>query len=344
MVDGLTLRDRCAALQASVATLLLETPSNTFGQLADEMAAIASDMATKEAALHLQEARIDAKLELLAEIAATKTTLQEPIKASVRAEDPTLRKIVTLNVGGTLFTTARETLLRTRGSYFDAMLSSEHWLPNEKGEYFLDVDPSTFARVIKYLRSGALDVSGLSAADKTELWEMFDYLQIKWPVRVSTSIEAPRLHWDSSHCSEFISLDENNMQATSSKIVRANVLGSMPVTTFAVRVHLGDNVEVGFLPRHQFSPKASECGWYFHCETGTIRSRGVRLTEPSISLETGYRSVFLQVTWHRDQERISFAADGVPLSIGLQDVPTDVPLYPFARFSMCDTSVKLLPV
>ncbi|KDO21620.1 hypothetical protein SPRG_12859 [Saprolegnia parasitica CBS 223.65] len=344
MVDGLTLRDRCAALQAAVATLLFDTPPDTFRQLVDEMAAIASDMTTKKAALQLQEARIDAKLEMLAELTANKTISQEPIKTAVREEDGALRKIVTLNVGGTLFTTARETLLRVPGSYFDTMLSSDHWRPNEKGEYFLDVDPSTFARVIKYFRSGVLDMSKLSATDKTELWEMFDYLQIKWPVLVPTSIEAPRLHWDSSHCSADISLDENNMRATSSKISWANVLASMPVTSFAVRVQLGAYVEVGFMPRHHFAPKASECGWYFHCETGTVRSRNVRLKEPSISLETKSRSVFLQVTWHRDQERISFAVDGVPLSIGLQDVPTVLPLYPFARFASRDTSVKILPV
>ncbi|EQC37395.1 hypothetical protein SDRG_04999, partial [Saprolegnia diclina VS20] len=357
MVDSPTLHDRCAALQASVAALD-ETTSDALCKLVDELSAIASDVATKEEALRLheaalreREARLDAKLELLAELKADNHRHETDADTAVD-QLPTHAKTITLNVGGTLFTTARETLLRIPGSYFDAMLSCDHWLPNEKGEYFLDLDASTFARVIKYLRTGTLNLSGLSNTDEDELREMLDYLQIEWPLPAPSAppvpVETPRLQWDPLHCTETITL-ENDFMVANTKAVRANgmVLASMPATTFGVLVRLGSNVEVGFLPLHKFAcvqdPRKTPPGWFFRCTNGTVRSHTEPREIPVIAAKL-MNLIFLQVTWHKDQERISFAVDGVPLAAGLHNVPKDVALYPCLRFDSSWATVKLLPV
>jgi hypothetical protein len=45
---------------------------------------------------------------------------------------------ITLNLRGKLFTTYKDNLLKQEGTFFHNMLSSGEWLPNEKGEYFID--------------------------------------------------------------------------------------------------------------------------------------------------------------------------------------------------------------
>ncbi|KDO21530.1 hypothetical protein SPRG_12493 [Saprolegnia parasitica CBS 223.65] len=353
MVDGLTLAARCAALQALVAALD-ETPSDALCKLVDELSAIASDVATKEEALRLheaalqeREARIDAKLELLAELKAENHRRQPDADESID-HLLTPAKTITLNVGGTLFMTARETLLRMPGSYFDAMLSSDHWLPNEKGEYFLDLDASTFKRVIKYLRSGRLDVEGLTVNQEADLREMLDYLQIQIESPAPSAPIMP-LQWDPRRCSEQILLADGNMLAKHPSRGWASVVASHPVTTFAVLVHLGLHaVEAGFLPYLDETspvPERNEAtrGWFFSCRNATVyshdepRSNGLLDTKvPQLAL--------LQVTWHRLQQRISFTVDGVLLPTSLHNVVSDVNLYPTVRLFSAGSNVRLIPV
>ncbi|KDO21621.1 hypothetical protein SPRG_12860 [Saprolegnia parasitica CBS 223.65] len=356
MVDGLTLHDRCAALQASVATLLDETPSDALCKLIDELSAIASDVASKEEALRLheaalqeREARIDGKLELLAELKAENHRRQPDADDSIDRL-PTPAKTITLNVGGTLFTTARETLLRMPGSYFDAMLSSDHWLPNEKGEYFLDLDASTFKRVIKYLRSGRLDVEGLTINQEADLREMLDYLQIQ----IESPAPAPSapimsLQWDPRRCSEQIQLADGNMLAKHPSRGWASVVASHPVTTFAVLVHLGVHaVEVGFLSHlDETSPvpdrNDATRGWFFSCRNATVYSHDEPRSNGLLDTKVP-RLALLQVTWHRLQQRISFAVDGVLLPTSLHNVVSDVNLYPTVRLFSAGSNVRLIPV
>ncbi|EQC37380.1 hypothetical protein SDRG_04984 [Saprolegnia diclina VS20] len=357
-VDFPTLHDRCAALQASVAALD-ETTSDALCKLVDELSAIASDVATKEEALRLheaalreREARLDAKLELLAELKADNHRHETDADTAVD-QLPTPAKTITLNVGGTLFTTARETLLRMPGSYFDAMLSCDHWLPNEKGEYFLDLDASTFARVIKYLRTGTLNLSGLSNTDEDELREMLDYLQIEWPLPAPSAppvpVETPRLQWDPLHCSEAITLDEGNTRARSQKHGWSHVLASTPATNFGVLVTLRSEVLVGFMVLDDFVQEPdfrlaqNRRGWVFDCSIGALSSH-YQPTTAHVVDTTKPRPIFLQVTLHQQQQRVSFAIDGIPLPASLHHVPMDAVLYPVVRILSGGAVVKLLPV
>jgi hypothetical protein len=63
--------------------------------------------------------------------------------------------IITLNVGGTIFTTSRSTLCKIPDSVFYAMFSSNsQMMPSVKdqnGNYFIDRDPECFKGLF-YLR------------------------------------------------------------------------------------------------------------------------------------------------------------------------------------------------
>ncbi|KDO16616.1 hypothetical protein SPRG_17831 [Saprolegnia parasitica CBS 223.65] len=236
------------------------------------------------------------------------------------------------------------------GSYFDAMLSSDHWLPNEKGEYFLDLDASTFKRVIKYLRSGRLDVSGLSSTDEDELREMLDYLQIEWPLPAPSAplMETTQLQWDPLHCSEAITLGEDGTQARSQKHGWNHVLTSTPATTFGVRVTLRSEVCVGFIVLEDFVQEPdirlsnNRRGWFFDCAAGALSSHYQPSTTNVVDMKP--RPIFLQATLHQQQQRVSFAIDGIPLPTSLHHVPTDAVLYPVVRIVAANAVVKLLPV
>ncbi|KDO16615.1 hypothetical protein SPRG_17830 [Saprolegnia parasitica CBS 223.65] len=199
-----------------------------------------------------------------------------------------------------------------------------------------------------------LNLSGLSSTDEDVLREMLDYLQIEWPLPASSAppaprvpIETPQLQWDPHHCTETITLEDDYMVANKAVRGDGEVLASMPATSFGVLVRLGSDVEVGFMPLHKVAfaqdSRKTPPGWFFRCSNGTVRSQTEPRNIPVVSSKP-MNLIFLQVTWHKDQERISFAIDGVALSAGLHNVPKDATLYPCLRFASSWATVKLLPV
>jgi hypothetical protein len=69
----------------------------------------------------------------------------------------TFDKIVTLNVGGTKYTTSLSTLTKYPDSMLGAMFSGRHALPQqEDGSFFIDRDGDTFRYVLLYLRDDRL--------------------------------------------------------------------------------------------------------------------------------------------------------------------------------------------
>lgn len=63
--------------------------------------------------------------------------------------------IVTLNVGGTLFTTSKTTLLSNKDSFFTQLLDSNFTIDkDEQGHIFIDRDPKHFPTILNYLRDG----------------------------------------------------------------------------------------------------------------------------------------------------------------------------------------------
>ncbi|KAF0683321.1 Aste57867_24625 [Aphanomyces stellatus] len=96
--------------------------------------------------------------------------------------------IVTLDVGGTLFRAPKATLLQHDGSYFHGVLGSGQWKPDDltTQAYFLDLDPATFVRVMRFLRTGDLTFTGLCAFECRELLHSMDYLVLPVPLKHKT--------------------------------------------------------------------------------------------------------------------------------------------------------------
>eukprot|EP00088_Acartia_fossae_P010274 TRINITY_DN15108_c0_g1_i4.p1 TRINITY_DN15108_c0_g1~~TRINITY_DN15108_c0_g1_i4.p1 ORF type:complete len:107 (-),score=16.31 TRINITY_DN15108_c0_g1_i4:224-544(-) len=73
-----------------------------------------------------------------------------------------LNDVITLNVGGVMLTTKRETLTKYPESKLAKMFDAESpvlsSLPMQKdGSFFIDRDPETFKIILNYLRSGRLN-------------------------------------------------------------------------------------------------------------------------------------------------------------------------------------------
>lgn len=72
-------------------------------------------------------------------------------------------EIVQLNVGGTRFSTSRQTLMWIPDSFFSSLLSGRiSTLKDETGAIFIDRDPTAFAPILNFLRTKELDLRGVS--------------------------------------------------------------------------------------------------------------------------------------------------------------------------------------
>ncbi|XP_038617095.1 BTB/POZ domain-containing protein KCTD3 [Tachyglossus aculeatus] len=72
-------------------------------------------------------------------------------------------EIVQLNVGGTRFSTSRQTLMWIPDSFFSSLLSGRiSTLRDETGAIFIDRDPTAFAPILNFLRTKELDLRGVS--------------------------------------------------------------------------------------------------------------------------------------------------------------------------------------
>uniref|UniRef100_A0A8C4SR81 BTB/POZ domain-containing protein KCTD3 n=1 Tax=Erpetoichthys calabaricus TaxID=27687 RepID=A0A8C4SR81_ERPCA len=72
-------------------------------------------------------------------------------------------EIVQLNVGGTRFSTSRQTLMWIPDSFFSSLLSGRiSTLRDETGAIFIDRDPTAFAPILNFLRTKELDLRGVN--------------------------------------------------------------------------------------------------------------------------------------------------------------------------------------
>ncbi|XP_052106922.1 BTB/POZ domain-containing protein KCTD3-like [Mytilus californianus] len=71
--------------------------------------------------------------------------------------------VIHLNVGGTRFSTSRQTLTWIQDSFFTSLLSGRILsLKDETGAIFIDRDPKLFSVILNFLRSKDVDLSGIS--------------------------------------------------------------------------------------------------------------------------------------------------------------------------------------
>uniref|UniRef100_A0A8D3EBC1 BTB/POZ domain-containing protein KCTD3 n=1 Tax=Scophthalmus maximus TaxID=52904 RepID=A0A8D3EBC1_SCOMX len=76
---------------------------------------------------------------------------------------PGMGEIIQLNVGGTRFSTSRQTLMWIPDSFFSSLLSGRiSTLRDETGAIFIDRDPTAFAPILNFLRTKELDLRGVS--------------------------------------------------------------------------------------------------------------------------------------------------------------------------------------
>ena len=79
----------------------------------------------------------------------------------------TFEKIVTLNVGGTKYTTSLSTLTKYPDSMLGAMFSGRHVLPQqEDGSFFIDRDGDTFNNILSYIRDKNIVLSTIPLLSK----------------------------------------------------------------------------------------------------------------------------------------------------------------------------------
>jgi len=82
---------------------------------------------------------------------------------------------IVLDVGGTKFTTTKETLLKFKNTYFSNMIKCGS--VSEDGVYFIDRNPKLFEVVLDYLRCGVLN----DAIGKSEIEKEFAFYSINLP-------------------------------------------------------------------------------------------------------------------------------------------------------------------
>ena len=90
---------------------------------------------------------------------------------------------ITINVGGTKFTTAKSTL--TSNSTYFASLLSGNWSESSDNEIFLDRNPSAFGKLIEYMREGMIkvvdiDESALTLAEFLGIERLLLAVKIRW--------------------------------------------------------------------------------------------------------------------------------------------------------------------
>ena len=91
-------------------------------------------------------------------------------------------KIISLNVGGSIFTTTVATLTQYPDSMLAAMFDPESERPpavtDKEGNFFIDRDPKPFEVILSFLRSARLRENLLSCTLEEVEWEA-DYYGLK---------------------------------------------------------------------------------------------------------------------------------------------------------------------
>jgi len=102
-------------------------------------------------------------------------TLKEKIEKSAAAAKGYCR----LNVGGKIFEVSLETI-KAKDSLFYGLMG-EQILGNSKEAYFLDKDPILFEKILKYMRTGYLDIETADAGTLKILMKEFEFFGLEFP-------------------------------------------------------------------------------------------------------------------------------------------------------------------
>ncbi|XP_023321940.1 BTB/POZ domain-containing protein KCTD3 [Eurytemora carolleeae] len=96
-------------------------------------------------------------------------------------------EIINLNVGGTRFSTSRQTLTTIPDTFFTSMLSGRiNTQKDELGAIFIDRDPELFRCILNYLRTRCVNVEGLSTNSISQIKHEAEYYGISPLIRKLT--------------------------------------------------------------------------------------------------------------------------------------------------------------
>ncbi|KAF0688173.1 Aste57867_20178 [Aphanomyces stellatus] len=275
---------------------------------------------SREDTAHVED--IDAKL-------AAWAALERRIQANLAS----LPNIITLDVGGTLFKAPKTTLLRVEGSYFDGLLGLGHWQPDVPGAsaYFLDLEPTTFGRVLDFLRRGTLSLHGLNAWERARLRESLDYLDLR-------ADECLEWSWDPAFCGADLLLSTDQKQVTHmarEAFDGMSVLGTEAIARFQIRLDqfpLDGSAYIGFGRREDFhegsiSARASYCIFFSRW--------GAAFAEGSVDKYSDDRFVqgdVLAAVCCASSGQIHFERNGRALGVAFDDVRDVDDLVPVVTF------------
>jgi len=155
--------------------------SNVRTQLSEQRAALSAEFAEERVRLNSELEECQGQL-MQRRLMIDQASARMRIMTTVEEDDD----ILTLNVGGTLFTTRRSTLCLCEGCYL-ANLFSGRWddsiEKDSEGRFFLDFDPGSFRLALDFLRSIRLEHSSapiqppdVPPERQEHFWNLVEYL------------------------------------------------------------------------------------------------------------------------------------------------------------------------
>ncbi|RHY20324.1 hypothetical protein DYB25_008529 [Aphanomyces astaci] len=226
--------------------------------------------------------------------------------------------IVTLDVGGTIFKTSKDTLVRVKGSYFHVLLGSGLWPPDSGGDaYFLDLDPTLFRCALMFMRTGTtMSTDGLTTIERHEFHAMMEYLN-----------EAPTqlFEWDpNTHAKEMALSNANRTverMSLNNGYFKAAVANAALVDRIRVRVDVcSGSFGVGVGPAAGFDVSTSKSTTlcYRYWSHGEVFKKGPEAIVTLAKIQAGD-----VVTIRLAPSHVEFALnDGPPVNLALED-PTE---------------------
>jgi len=103
-----------------------------------------------------------------------------------KLKETQVRNPIKLNIGGQIFVTTIDTLTSFDNTYFKVMFSDK-WVPlldDRDNSYFIDRDPFVFPFILKFLRSGTINLKLLTPQQREYLTFDAEFYQIEPLIRI----------------------------------------------------------------------------------------------------------------------------------------------------------------
>jgi hypothetical protein len=219
----------------------------------------------------------------------------------------------------------KDTLLKKEGTFFYNMLSSGEWLPDEKGEYFIDRGYEGFERILAYLSTGELSFKRLNEFEDKVLAEN---VQISIPVRWSSSNLHPLVRVVNNERSVIIPHFDDIMEA--GKYFRIGFTVLTPCEWSDMTIN---------------QQHADVNGWFF--DTAQLSKFLLKIdsswarTEPNKNFIKGTSNVIVSVAFNREMQEIRFEIDGKDTGVCFGNIPNTTVLFP-AVYAFDEGKISLI--